>query len=202
VRAELSGEAVRLARLLRELMPGEPEVTGLLALALLTEARGPARVRDGVLVPLGEQDRSRWRADLVAEGHQLVRECLRTGRPGRYQILAALNAVHTDAARAEDTDWAQVDALYAQLEALDPSPLVVLNRAVARAELDGPAVALAVVDRLALTSYHPWHATRADLLRRLGRTEEAVAAYDAAIAATANTAERAFLAQRRGSLAP
>jgi RNA polymerase sigma-70 factor (ECF subfamily) len=202
VRAELSGEAVRLARLLRELMPREPEVTGLLALALLTEARGPARVRDGVLVPLGEQDRSRWRADLVAEGHQLVRECLRTGRPGRYQILAALNAVHTDAARAEDTDWAQVDALYAQLEALDPSPLVVLNRAVARAELDGPAVALAVVDRLALTSYHPWHATRADLLRRLGRTEEAVAAYDAAIAATANTAERAFLAQRRGSLAP
>jgi RNA polymerase sigma-70 factor (ECF subfamily) len=202
VRADLSAEAVRLARLLRELLPGEPEVTGLLALALLTEARRPARVRDGVLVPLAEQDRSLWDADLVAEGHALVRECLQVGRPGRYQLLAAVNAVHTHAARAEDTDWGQIDAIYAQLEAVDRSPLVALNRAVVRAELDGPAAALALVDRLGLTAYHPWHATRADLLRRLGRTEEARAAYDAAIAATANTAERAFLAQRRGSLAP
>ncbi|WP_435747419.1 RNA polymerase sigma factor [Nocardioides sp. SYSU DS0663] len=205
VRADLTGEAIRLGRLLRELLPEEGEVTGLLALMLLTEARRPARVAGGELVPLADQDRAGWDRDLVAEGHALVRECLARVAaggppPGRYQLLAAVNAVHTDAPTAADTDWAQVVALYDQLLRLDPGPVVALNRAVAVAELDGPAVALALVDRLPLTSYHPWHATRAELLRRLGRTAEARAAYDAGIAATANAAERALLARRREQL--
>ena len=200
VRAELTGEAIRLARILRGLLPDEPEVAGLLALLLLTDARREARVRDGQLVPLGEQDRAGWDQALVAEGHALVRGCLAANRPGRYQILAAVNAVHTDAPTAADTDWSQVLALYDQLARLDPSPVVALNRAVAVAELDGPEVALALVDRLPLAGYHAWHATRADLLRRLGRSAEAKDAYDAAIAATANSAERAYLSRRRGEL--
>ncbi|MCW2790907.1 MAG: polymerase, sigma subunit, family [Nocardioides sp.] len=202
IREELTGEAIRLGRVLRELLPEVPEVAGLLALMLLTEARRTTRVAAGELVPLHEQDRGGWDRGLIAEGHALVRECLAVGRPGQYQILAAVNAVHTDAPTAADTDWAQIATLYTQLQSLAPSPVVQLNRAVAVAELDGPEVALAEVDRLGLSTYHAWHATRADLLRRLGRSGEARAAYDAAIAATANEAERAYLSRRRGSLAP
>ena len=200
VRAELTTEAIRLTRILRRLLPEEPEVTGLLGLMLLIDARREARVRNGQLVPLAEQDRAGWDRALIAEGHGLVRECLVLNRPGRYQILAAINAVHTDAPTAADTDWSQVVALYDQLTRLDPSPIVALNRAVAVAELDGPEVALSAVDRLPLTGYHAWHATRADLLRRLGRSAEAKDAYDAAIAATQNSAERAYLARKRGEL--
>jgi RNA polymerase sigma-70 factor (ECF subfamily) len=200
LRDELTGEAIRLTRILRQLLPDEPEVAGLLGLLVLTEARRAARVRNGQLVPLDEQDRAGWDHALIAEGHALVRECLATNRPGRYQILAAINAVHTDAPTATDTDWSQVLALYDQLVQLDPSPLVALNRAVAVAELDGPSVALAIVDRLPLTGYHAWHAVRADLLRRLGRSSEAKEAYDAAIAATQNSAERAYLRRKRGEL--
>jgi RNA polymerase sigma-70 factor (ECF subfamily) len=201
VRAELTGEAIRLARALRRLLPAEPEVAGLLGLLLLTEARREARVRDGQLVPLGEQDRCDWGRELIAEGHELVRECLSIGRPGRYQVLAAINAVHTDAPTAADTDWTQIVALYDQLLRLDPSPIVALNRAVAVAELDGPEVALALVDRLPLAGYHAWHVARADMLRRLGRSAEAKESYDAAIAATRNSAERAYLRERRDELA-
>lgn len=200
VRADLTAEAIRLTRILRGLLPDEPEVAGLLALELLIEARRPARVRAGQLVPLGEQDRAGWDRTLVAEGHELVRACLAVNRPGRYQVLAAINAVHTDAPSAADTDWSQVLALYDRLVRIDPSPIVALNRAVAVAELDGPEVALALVDRLPLDGYHAWHAARAELLRRLGRSAEAKAAYDAAIAATANSAERAYLGRRRGEL--
>ena len=175
-------------------------MTGLLALLVLTDARREARVRQGQLVPLAEQDRAGWDRALIAEGHELVRECLAINRPGRYQILAAINAVHTDAPSAPDTDWSQVIALYDQLTRLDPSPIVALNRAVAVAELDGPEVALALVDRLPLTSYHAWHAVRADLLRRLGRSAEAKQEYDAAIAATQNSAERRYLHRKRGEL--
>jgi RNA polymerase sigma-70 factor (ECF subfamily) len=200
VRVELTTEAIRLSRILRQLLPGEPEVTGLLALLVLIEARRPARVRNGQLVPLGEQDRAGWDRSLIAEGHDLVRECLAINRPRRYQILAAINAVHTDAPSTADTDWSQVVALYDQLARIDPSPIVALNRAVAVAELDGPEVALALVDRLPLAGYHAWHAARAELLRRLGRTREAKSAYDAAIAATRNSAERAYLTRKRGEL--
>src|SRR5450631_1764087 len=200
VRAELTGEAIRLTRVLRRLLPEEPEVAGLLGLLLLTEARREARVRNGQLVPFGEQDRAGWDHVLIAEGHDLVRECLAINRPGRYQILAAINAVHTDAPTASDTDWSQVVALYDQLTRLDPSPIVALNRAVAVAELDGPKVALALVDPLPLTGFHAWHVTRADLLRRLGRTAEAKESYAAAIAATQNSAERAYLSRKRGEL--
>ena len=177
IRHELTAEAIRLTRLLRELMPEDGEVAGLLALMLLTEARRTARVSaSGELVTLDQQDRGAWDRTLVAEGHRLVRERLATGvAPGRYQILAAINAVHTSAHDVRDTDWSQVVALYDQLCRLDPSPIVALNRAVAVAELDGPDVALAIVDRLqdALADYHAYSATRADLLRRLGRDEEA-----------------------------
>ena len=200
VRAELTAEAIRLARILHGLLPDEPEVTGLLGLLVLTDARRAARVRHGELVPLAEQDRAGWDRALIAEGHALVRECIERDRPGRYQILAAINAVHTDAPAAADTDWSQVVALYDQLARLDPSPIVALNRAVAVAELDGAEVALALVDRLPLTGYHAWHATRADLLRRSGRSAEARAEYEAAIAATDNTAERAYLGRKRGEL--
>lgn len=202
VREDLTAEAIRLGRILRALLPGEPEVAGLLALMLLTEARRTTRVADGELVPLRDQDRGGWDRGLITEGHDLVRECLAVGRPGQYQLLAAINAVHTDAPDASATDWSQIAALYSQLYAISPSPVVALNRAVAVAELDGPEVALAEVDRLGLTAYHAWHATRADLLRRLGRSAEARAAYDAAIGATDNPAERAYLSRRRGSLAP
>jgi RNA polymerase sigma-70 factor, ECF subfamily len=206
IRDELTAEAIRLARILRSLLPGVPEVTGLLALMLLSEARRSVRVADGQLVPLHEQDRGGWDRELIAEGHALVRECLELhaaggAGPGHYQLLAAINAVHTDAPVASDTDWSQIATLYSQLYAVSPSPIVALNRAVAVAELDGPAVALADVDRLDLATYHLWHATRADLLRRLGRSAEAREAYDAALALTDNEAERSFLTRRRGQLA-
>ena len=200
VRRELTGEAIRLARILRGLLPGEPEVVGLLALLLLTEARRESRVRHGHLVPLEDQDRAGWDHSMIAEGHDLVRWCLAIDRPGRYQLLAAINAVHTDAPTAADTDWSQVVALYDQLAALDGSPIVALNRAVAIAALDGPDVALALVEPLPLTGYHAWHATRADLLRRLGRSADAKDAYDAAIATTQNSAERAYLTRKRREL--
>jgi RNA polymerase sigma-70 factor (ECF subfamily) len=200
VRTELTGEAIRLTRNLHQLLPEEPEVAGLLGLMVLVEARSQARVRNGHLVPLGEQDRTGWDRALIAEGHDLVRECLAINRPGRYQLLAAINAIHTDAPTASDTDWSQVVALYDQLTRLDPSPIVALNRAVAVAELDGPKVALTLVDRLPLTGYHAWHATRADLLRRLGQSTEAKHAYDAAITTTQNSAERAYLSRKRGEL--
>ena len=200
VREELTDEAIRLGRVLRTLLPDEPEVAGLLALMLLTDARRRARVAGGELVPLPEQDRGSWDRELIAEGHALVRACLTRNRPGQYQLLAAVNAVHTDAATVADTDWSQIAALYAHLEAIAPSPFVTLNRAVAVAELDGPEVALALVDPLPLTSYHAFHATRADLLRRLGRSAESRDAYDAALAATANSAERAYLTRRRDQL--
>ncbi|GAB2980649.1 RNA polymerase sigma factor [Nocardioides montaniterrae] len=202
IRRELTAEAIRLARLVRELLPAHPETTGLLALMLLTEARARARVRHGVLVPLDEQDRGGWDRALIDEGHALVRECLATDRPGRFQVQAAINAVHTDAPTSAATDWSQVVALYAQLARFDPGPVVTLNRAVAIAELDGPEVALSLVDGLAdsLAAYHPFHATRAELLRRLGRSTQARAAYDEALALTDNTAERAYVARRRGEL--
>jgi RNA polymerase sigma-70 factor (ECF subfamily) len=198
VRADLCAEAVRLGRLLAELMPGEPEVQGLLALLLLTESRRAARTAaDGALVPLPEQDRARWDRALVAEGQSIVRACLRANRPGPYQIQAAINAVHSDAPAAADTDWRQIVALYDQLAALDPGPVVALNRAVAVAEASGPDAALAIVDGLDLPDYPLLHAIRADLLRRLGRPAEAARAYDAAIALTENGAQRAFLQGRR-----
>lgn len=201
VRDELTGEAIRLGRLLRDLLPDVPEVIGLLALMLLTEARRASRLDEaGVLVPLPEQDRAGWDRALLDEGHALVRECLAQDRPGRYQLLAAVNAVHTAAPSAADTDWAQVAALYGRLLRLDPNPVVALNRAVAVAEVEGPEVALAEVERLPLERYHPWHVTRADLLRRLGRTDEARAAYDAALALTGNAAERAHLSRQRDEL--
>jgi len=205
VRRELTAEAIRLTRLIRALMPRDGEVTGLLALMLLTEARRTARISaDGELVTLGEQDRGAWDTALIAEGHHLVRERLATGeRPGRYQILAAINAVHTDARDVRDTDWSQVVALYDQLIRIDPSPIVALNRAIAVAELDGPDVALAAIDRLdeKLSGYHAFHATRADLLRRLGRSGQSRAAYDRAIELAGNTAETAYLTRRRDQLA-
>ncbi|ODB78132.1 MULTISPECIES: RNA polymerase sigma factor [Micromonospora] len=202
VRADLTGEAIRLTRLVRTLLPADHEVTGLLALMLLTEARRPARVSaTGELVVLAEQDRSAWDRDLIAEGHALVRACIAAARPpGRYQILAAINAVHTDARDARDTDWSQVAALYDHLVRVDPSPIVRLNRAVAVAELDGPQVALAEVDGLPLEGYHAYHATRAELLRRIGRGGEAREAYERAIELAGNSAETAYLKRRRDQL--
>lgn len=200
LRVDLSDEAIRLGRLLRGQLPDEPEVAGLLALMLLTDARRAARFAGGELVPLSEQDRAGWDRDRIAEGHALVRECLAINRPGRYQLMAAVNAVHTDAPSAADTDWRQVAALYDMLLAADPSPVVALNRAIAVAELDGPLVGLTLVDELPLAGYHPWHATRADLLRRLGRTAEARREYDAAIAATGHAGEAAYLRRRRDQL--
>ena len=208
VRSDLTLEAIRLTRLLRALLPAHGEVAGLLALMLLTEARRPARVSaSGELVTLDEQDRGAWDAALITEGHALVRDRLAAvsagqGHPGRYQILAAINAVHTSARDVRDTDWSQVVALYDQLAGLDPSPIVALNRAVALAELDGPEVALAVVDRLDLGGYHAYHATRADLLRRLGRSAAARAAYKKAIELAGNSAEVAYLTRRRDQLRP
>ena len=200
VRVDLTAEAIRLWRLLRSLLPTEPEVAGLLALMLLTDARRAARFADGVLVPLTEQDRAAWDPAEIEEGLALVRECLAVNRPGSYQIQAAVNAVHTSARTAADTDWSQIAALYGQLLAITPSPVVALNRAVAVSELDGPAVGLAEVDRLDLPRYHLWHSTRAELLRRLDRPDDARAAYDAALALTDNAAERAYLTRRRDEL--
>jgi RNA polymerase sigma-70 factor (ECF subfamily) len=202
IRAELCDEAIRLARLVVALMPDEPEAIGLLALLLLTDARRGARLDDhGELVLLADQDRSRWDHTEIAEGHELVRACLRRNQPGRYQIQAAIAAVHADAPTAAGTDWAQVVALYDQLLSHLPTPVVQLNRAVALAELAGPQPALAELDLLDLDGYQPFHAARADLLRRAGRTAEAIDAYDAALALTVVDAERAFLARRRAELA-
>jgi len=201
VRADLCLESIRLGRLLLELMPDEPEVMGLLALMLLIEARRPARAnRDGVLVPLAEQDRSLWEGELIAEGQSIVRRCLRRNQPGPYQVQAAINAVHSDAPTAGSTDWRQIVQLYNQLLSLTASPVVALNRAVAVAEVDGPAAGLALVDSLDLDGYHLYHAIRADLLRRLGRQSEAAEAYAAAIARTENAAEREFLQRRLAAL--
>lgn len=207
IRADLTDEAIRLGRLLRALMPGDGEVAGLLALMLLTDARRASRVSvDGELVRLDEQDRGGWDAGLIAEGHALVRERIAAstrGEPvGVYQLQAAINAVHTDARDIRDTDWTQLAVLYDQLYALQPSPVVALNRAVVAAELDGPEVALAAVDRLPLDGYHAFHAARADLLRRLGRSDQARAAYDRAIELAGNPAEIKHLTRRRGELAP
>jgi RNA polymerase sigma-70 factor (ECF subfamily) len=201
VRAELCAEAVRLARLLAALMPDEPEAVGLLALVLLLDARRPARTApDGALVMLPDQDRTRWDGALVAEGQALVHSCLRRATPGPYQIQAAINAVHGDAASAAATDWRQVLALYDQLLAVLPTPVVALNRAVAVSEVEGPEVALAQVDVLDLTGYQPFHVTRAELLRRLGRAGEAIAAYDRALTLTSNAVEREHLLTRRRTL--
>jgi RNA polymerase sigma-70 factor (ECF subfamily) len=202
IRDDLCAEAIRLVRLLAELMPDEPEVMGLLALMLLIDSRRAARIAaGGGLVPLAEQDRRRWDRDRIAEGQAIVRACLRRNQPGPYQIQAAINAVHSDAAEAGGTGWAQILALYDQLMARAPSPVVALHRAVAVAEVDGPAAALALIDRLDLGRYHLFHAIRADLLRRLGRTAEAAEEYEAAMAGTANQAERDFLRRRREALA-
>ncbi|MFG1922056.1 RNA polymerase sigma factor [Cryptosporangium sp. NPDC048952] len=203
LRSELTDEAIRLTRLIRELLPADGEAAGLLALMLLTQARRAARVSfRGELVALGEQDRGAWDRALIAEGHALVRARLASGEaPGRYQVLAAINAVHTDALDVRDTDWSQIVALYEQLTRLDPSPIVRLNRAIAVAEIDGPQVALAQLDGLPLDAYHAYHATRADLLRRLGRSAEAREAYDRAIALSTNAGETAYLTRRRAQLA-
>jgi RNA polymerase sigma-70 factor (ECF subfamily) len=200
-RADLSSEAIRLARLLAQLMPDEPEVHGLLALLLLIEARRAARTgADGSIVLLSDQDRSQWDRTLIAEGHALVGACIRRNQPGPYQLQAAINAVHTDAAIAASTDWAQIVQLYDQLLAISPTPIVALNRAVAVAEVHGALAGLTAVDALDLGGYHLFHATRADLLRRLDRHEEAAEAYDAALALVTNGAERRFLENRRRSL--
>ncbi|MEU0465586.1 MULTISPECIES: RNA polymerase sigma factor [unclassified Amycolatopsis] len=196
-RAALCAEAIRLTRVLAGLMPDEPEVLGLLALMLLTESRRAARTGPGgELVLLADQDRSRWDRELIAEGQALVRRCLRRGRPGPYQIQAAINAVHSDAPTAADTDWRQVVALYDQLMAVAPSPVAALHRAVAVAEVDGPAAGLALVERLRLAEYYLFHAVRADLLRRLDRREEAARAYEEALRRTENAPEREFLTRR------
>jgi RNA polymerase sigma-70 factor (ECF subfamily) len=196
VRDDLCREAIRLTRVLAGLMPDEPEVQGLLALMLLIQSRRAARTTaDGALVLLADQDRARWDAGLIAEGQDIVRGCLRRNQPGPYQIQAAIQAVHSDA----PTDWAQVKALYDQLLAVTPTPVVALNRAVAVAEVDGPAVALALVDDLGLARYPLFHAIRADLLARLGRREEAAAAYTTAIALTGNAAERDLLRRKRSA---
>ncbi|TFV65716.1 UNVERIFIED_ORG: RNA polymerase sigma factor [Bacillus sp. AZ43] len=201
VREDLCAEAIRLGRLLAGLMPDEPEVAGLLALMLLTEARRPARTTpDGDLILLADQDRTHWDRALIAEGHDLVRACLRRNRPGPYQLQAAIQAVHTDAATPGDTDWRQVVALYDQLLAVSPSPVVAVHRAVAVAEVSGPAVALGLVDEIDLDRHHLFHAVRADLLRRLDRRADAIAAYEAAIRLTGNQRERVFLRRRRDEL--
>ncbi len=201
VREDLCAEAIRLGRLLAVLLPAEPEVSGLLALMLLIESRRAARISpDGALVLLSAQDRSRWDRLLIAEGQAIVRQCLRRNLPGPYQIQAAINAVHSDAPTAGATDWRQILHLYDQLLAIAPGPIVALNRAVAVAEVSGPAAALTLVDRLDLSHYHLFHAVRADLLKRLHRGDEAARAYDAAIARCENAAERAFLARMRAEV--
>ena len=198
VRADLCAEAIRLARILAELMPDEPEALGLLALLLLAQSRRATRTGpDGELVLLADQDRTRWNRALIAEGQDLVRACLRRNQPGPYQIQAAVNAVHADARTAAETDWRQILALYDQLHTVSPTAVVALNRAVAVAEVDGPAPALALIDELDLKRYHLFHATRADLLRRLDRRPEAADAYDEALSLAQNTAERTFLQRRR-----
>jgi RNA polymerase sigma-70 factor, ECF subfamily len=203
VREDLCLEAIRLGRVLAELMPDEPEVMGLLALMLLIESRRETRTTPaGDLVRLADQDRTRWNGELIAEGQAIVRASLRRNRPGPYQIQAAIQAVHSDASSIERTDWRQILALYDQLSAISPSPIVALNRAVAVAEVDGAESALALVEEFAsdLDRSHVFHAVRADLLERLGRNDEASGAYDVAIARTENVAERAFLERRRDAV--
>ncbi len=201
IREDLCTEAIRLGRLLAGLMPDEPEAAGLLALMLLTESRRAARTTpDGDLVLLADQDRGRWDRGLIAEGQALVRQCLRRGQPGPYQVQAAISAVHSDAPSAAATDWRQILQLYDQLLSLAPTPVAALNRAVAVAEVAGPGAALILVDGLDLGGYHLFHAIRADLLRRLGRTADAALAYEAAIALTQNAAERDFLRRSRQAL--
>jgi RNA polymerase sigma-70 factor (ECF subfamily) len=196
----LCSEAIRLARILAALMPDEPEVAGLLALLLLTESRRATRTRpDGSLVVLGEQDRTRWDRVMIEEGQAIVRRCLLRNQPGPYQLQAAINAVHADAPTVEQTDWSQIVALYDQLLAIAPTPVVALNHAIAIGEVQGPAAALALVDELDLDNYHAFHATRADLLRRLGRDSDATSAYERAAAMAPTDAERDFL--RRGGRA-
>lgn len=203
-RTDLTVEAIRLGRLLVELMPDEPEAVGLLALMLLTDARRPARTdATGVMVRLADQDRTRWNRDLIAEGHGLVRACLRRNRPGPYQIQAAIAAVHTDAPTAADTDWAQIVALYDQLATLRPNPIVEVNRAVALAELHGADAGLAAlrqIDAERLADHQPYHATRADLLARTGRHADALDAYDAALRLTTNPVEADFLTRQRARI--
>jgi RNA polymerase sigma-70 factor (ECF subfamily) len=201
VREDLCAEAIRLGRLLAELLPKEPEVLGLLALMLLVDARRAARTSDdGEMVLLANQDRTRWDRALIAEGQTLLRVCLRLDQPGPYQLQAAIQAVHSDAPSTEATDWRQIVQLYDHLLAISPTPVAALHRAVALGEIEGPAAALATVDALDLDAYHLLHAVRADLLRRLGRFAEAREAYDAAIARTDNARERAFLSRRRDQL--
>jgi RNA polymerase sigma-70 factor (ECF subfamily) len=203
-RVDLSAEAIRLTRVLVELMPDEPEAVGLLALVLLTEARRPARVAaDGTMVRLADQDRGSWDRALIREGHALVRACLRRDRPGPYQVQAAIAAVHADASDAGATDWAQIVALYDQLSALRPNPVVALHRAIAVGELRGAVEGLSALDALdgqRLAGYQPYHAARADLLARVGRGADAVEAYDRAIALTTNPVERDFLARQRSAV--
>jgi RNA polymerase sigma-70 factor (ECF subfamily) len=199
VRDDLCAEAIRLGRVLAGLMPDEPEVIGLLALMLLTESRRAARTTpEGDLVLLADQDRGRWDRELIAEGQALVRRCLARNHPGPYQVQAAIAAVHCDAKTAAETDWRQILALYDQLMAIAPSPVVALNRAVAVAEVEGAEAALALVDALGLDGFALAHSIRAEMLRRLGRRAEAAQAYEAAIALTENAAERAFLLGRLG----
>src|SRR4051812_15243666 len=199
VRGELCAEAIRLGRMLTDLMPDEPEVLGLLALMLLVDARRSARLGpDGQFVRLSDQNRAAWNYTSIAEGQAIVRHCLRRNQPGPYQIQAAINAVHSDAPAVLDTDWRQILQLYDQLMEFTPGPIVALNRAVALAEVDGPESALRTIEALdadghRLDRYHLFHAVRADLLKRLGRRTEAAAAYEAAIACSTNKAERDFL---------
>ena len=202
VRSDLCDEALRLGRLLHEFMPSEPEVKGLLALLLLIDSRRPARLApDGGLVLLSEQRRALWNRDRINEGLAMARECLRNSNPGPYQIQAAINAIHCEAPAAESTDWGQILRLYDRLLALEPTPIIALNRAVALAEVSGAQTALDEIEELNLGNYHLFHAIRADLLRRLGRNPEAVMAYDAAIGCVSNRKERDFLVRRRGTLA-
>ena len=201
VREDLCTEAIRLGRLLAGLMPDEPEALGLLALMLLIESRRVTRTTaDGDLVLLAEQNRELWNRDLIAEGQAIVRQCLARNQPGPYQIQAAINAVHSDARVASATDWRQILQLYDQLLSMAPSPVVTLNRAVAVSEVEGPDAALALLDGIGLDGYHLFHAIRGDLLRRMGRTDDAAEAYAAAIARTDNARERDFLQRRRRSL--
>ncbi|GAB3717525.1 RNA polymerase sigma factor [Amycolatopsis oliviviridis] len=203
VREDLCAEAIRLGRLLTGLMPDEPEATGLLALMLLTESRRAARTgADGDVVLLADQDRSRWNRELIGEGQALVRACLRRNQPGPYQIQAAINAVHSDAADAASTDWSQIVQLYDLLLAANPTPIVALNRAVAVAEVDGPRAALDVIDGLELAEYHLYHAIRADLLHRLGRPAESAKAYETAIRQAENSAERRLLERKLAAVSP
>jgi RNA polymerase sigma-70 factor (ECF subfamily) len=200
IRTDLSEEAIRLGRLLRQLIPDETEVMGLLALMLLTDARRAARVAGGELVVLHEQDRTQWNRALISEGHALVSAAMAPGVIGPYVLMAAINALHTATTDPRDTPWERIASLYDRLFAISPTPIVALNRAVAIAEVDGPQVALTQIESLELDGYHAWHATRADFLRRLGRTDEAREAYAAAIEATGNEAERNYLTRRRSQL--